>query len=344
MGAVLSFFDAPTPAASTDPAIECYSEAEVRKVLSVRGVNVDAQCATWKSLVDVIDAATMHVGETAEVLSLPKFRVIDARPQRELFQTLFNKATSLLQGKYLNTRGISSRTLVGAKGIGKTSSLLACNSVAPWAFPGVVSMYFDFNDFTQSVFAERTVMDVVYQELHAHLLLSYSPLDRPTRVADVVRVLDAGDRRLLLLLDEFDALYETPPLTEPHAAQIALRTLAGLKAAGDESSGRLAVVLCGSSSLLQLLVQGDKSKLVTERYPLASLAQGLNGTKYQKLVIDAYVARTLLEPVGRSLAAVSDDDLELPCMAGCGAKVHPSIHPVLPMSSVGKNCFSISPR
>ena len=87
------------------------------------------------------------------------------------------------------------------------------------------------------------------------------------------------------------AYYKTHILSPPSTAwKIALRPLADLKAAGDNDSGRLFVVLCGSSSVLHLLVtlvQGDKSKLVTERYPLASQAPGLNGTKYHKIAIDS---------------------------------------------------------
>ena len=101
---------------------------------------IGQSCCTYCSVADVLAAS----------LKLVEYRIYSTRAHEDVYDILLSQSINLSQGKYLSTIGLSSSTMVGAKGIGKTTSLKTFAHICKYFIPGVHVLYISFNNIMGS--------------------------------------------------------------------------------------------------------------------------------------------------------------------------------------------------
>ena len=185
---------------------------------------------------------------------------------------LVSHARTLEAGRFTGINGAPCRTLVGARGIGKSALMRAFALVAPSAFPSLMPVYLS----GQGILQPQHILQAGHLQypLAAAAALHHLPFC-------TLKTLPTG-KRLLLLVDEFDDLYRVPA-SHPALERNVLTTLGLLSALGDRVDGNSSVLLCGSSSATYDLVQGDGENL-GRAFPLALKGiPDLNSTKFERL-------------------------------------------------------------
>jgi hypothetical protein len=178
--------------------------------------------------------------------------------------------------------GTHARTILGAKGIGKSTLLMQFVKVAGALFPNVIPVYVSYSEPRHD-----DLMVTVVQELVARDVMD---ADWASRVPDIELVslvlgaLKEKGKRLLLVVDEADQLYRVDHAKLPVEAKAANKTLGRLAALGDRGGHWTAVLLCGSSSVLPLLItaNGTRDAGIRAEYPGVVGAPNLNGTKFSE--------------------------------------------------------------
>ena len=188
--------------------------------------------------------------------------------------------TTCLNGAAFTRNGTHARTIVGAKGIGKSTVLTQFVRVAEAAFPNVIAVYASYSephydDLMVPVVKElvkRGVMDVDWA----------GRVPDNELVALVLGALRQSGKRLLLVVDEMDQLYRVDYAQNPDIAKAAYKTLGRLAALGDRGGEFTSVLLCGSSTVLPLLItaNGSRDAGIRSEYPRVFGAPNLNGTKF----------------------------------------------------------------
>ena len=210
---------------------------------------------------------------TDEPPALPLFHTA---AHATLLRVLVDHARTLSAGYFKGINGAPCRTLLGARGIGKSALMRAFALVAPSAFPGLMPVYLSGQGITHPLHALHAghLQDV----LAAAAEQQHLPFNN-------VRMLPTG-RRLLLLVDEVDDLYRVSAV-DPALARRVLATLGMLCRLGDRTDGNSSVLLCGSSSATYRLVQGMNARL-EHTFPLVRLGiPDLNCTKFECLRLPA---------------------------------------------------------
>ena len=199
-----------------------------------------------------------------------------------LLDALAWHARALAAGVFVGINGLPCRTIVGARGIGKTAVLRAFCAVAPSAFPSLIVLYATGEGVGDACSAFRAAH---LRELVGAALAERAgaPLDR-AGTGDVNAALDAAGLRALVVVDEVDELYRVPD-TEAAAVANVNATLGALATIGGSTAGRFGVFLCGSSASTQRLVCGDGAHLA-DRFPLVRHGiPNLNSHKFKPLRI-----------------------------------------------------------
>lgn len=184
--------------------------------------------------------------------------------------------------------GTHARTIVGPKGIGVSTLLRQLVTAAEVIFPNVISMY---------VSHERPRGDELMVTLGRHLvgrgIIDSSTMEdaiRTDTLDDVVLdSLMSKGKRLLLVVDEMDHLYRLDHTKSPEEARAAFRTLGSLALLGSVGGPVSAVLLCGTSVVLPLLITTNATRddHLRKEYPGVVGAPNLNGTKYSELRVYA---------------------------------------------------------
>jgi hypothetical protein len=198
------------------------------------------------------------------------------------------KCTRLSNDGFYTKGDVASRTLLGPRGIGKSTTLRAFAAVAPLVFPNVIPLYISF---ISRAARSQPLMTTVAAALR----------DNGIRVDDesvdgVADALYAASKYALLLVDEIDKLYEAPLPPVPWMARIfgagpwlppAVQTLHDLAHIGDHTSGRFSTILCGSSGMLVDLLTMNAATNTDAMHLFPLLRQGLNinGSKFKELRI-----------------------------------------------------------
>jgi len=196
-----------------------------------------------------------------------------------IYDVLLGHGRNLSSGNYQGTRGESCSTLVGAKGIGKTSSLQMFARICKFVIPNVYVVYVNFNNIRSSDpnFLKFSLITLIVIQLR--LLGLVVPEFNEKAPKDVLLTyLQTAKISVLVLIDELDQLYKTV-LPDNDVNQITLHDLACL---GNQPTGRVSVVLCGSSAMMEDLIttNGIKDTNIVAEFPLLTGAPNLNGTKY----------------------------------------------------------------
>ena len=179
-----------------------------------------------------------------------------------IFDILLSHAHSLSRNEYYDTMGECSATLVGAKGIGKTRSLRTFVKLVPKIFKNICTIYINFNNiFATGSKLQSSIISIVTQKL-SELEIEIPETDDPKKAL------------LSLLVDELDQLYKSIEISS-------LCSLHDLVALGNQSTGTVSVIVCGSSAMMEALITCNADENIRREFPLLNKgAPSLNGTKY----------------------------------------------------------------
>ncbi len=178
------------------------------------------------------------------------------------------------------TNGVHARTLVGAKGTGKSTLLRHFVEVVEALHPEVVAAYVTCTDSG----TEHLLLPVARHLVHLNIIDSHSSVDAAvdgSKLHDLImQSLYEKGKKLLLVVDEMDQLYRCIP--QDAATFIpARRSLSSLASLGDRGGSVCAVLLCGSSAVLPLLItaNGSRDLGIVSEYPTVRGAPNFNGQK-----------------------------------------------------------------
>lgn len=208
----------------------------------------------------------------------------DTQFHREIYSHLISCTSLLKKNVYANTRGESSMTVVGSKGIGKSTTLRTFVEIVGTVIPNIESVYVTFAGYNQGKHPLGTmdVGDVCAQVLGVEPEKSVFGGHIPT-VDAIVNYLKKHDRYLFLVVDELDQLYlQRKDCEEKKVLQ---STLGQLCSIGDREEGRVIAAVCGSSAALPQLI--TRSAVANEQmrnlFPFVSVSPDLNGDKFHAL-------------------------------------------------------------
>ena len=183
---------------------------------------------------------------------------------------VYDETRALLDNDYLKTSGNATRLIHGEKGIGKTQALK------------------DASDALCTVPAFRDRIVPIYHEYAgrapvlippSHLIADGLGLLRGSlNIQGCIAALKLSNKYAFVIADEVDNLYSS--LVNEYNRHVIIGELAEL---GTQDSGRIYTLLCGSASLLPILINKNAvhyPELVTE-YPLVANAVHLNSSKYR---------------------------------------------------------------
>ncbi|KJE94128.1 hypothetical protein CAOG_04815 [Capsaspora owczarzaki ATCC 30864] len=192
----------------------------------------------------------------------------------DILDYLTNLTNFLSAGKYEGRNGAATRTLVGAKGIGKTATCMTFIKAAASLWPNVIPVYLNYTGIqaqTHPLVDEHGGLNSVLRALKVPDDANFQVGQGQPAHAALLNFLDAHGLRMLLIVDELDEGYRFAT-RDSFAA-----TLAGFQVFGNSTEGLVAVVLCGSSATLPSLICGDQE---TE-FPLSFQGMpNLNDTKF----------------------------------------------------------------
>lgn len=201
--------------------------------------------------------------------------------------------TPFLQGRSgLNV----SCVFVGQKGGGKSTCLEAGALLLPLVHPNLVTVYCDMSKAAKGrflrdpLFIERLLVSALVRsgvdtpQCTEALLQSDQPPARNdgpvTNIIgfeEVVADLKASDKRLLVMLDEFEHVFQA--VEEEFKTRYAI--VDAVAQLANSRSGCIVTELCGSSTHLYSLItaQARKLKDVADLYPVVKISNSMNGSK-----------------------------------------------------------------
>ena len=226
--------------------------------------------------------------------------VYDSPTHKEIACRLFNLCRGLQEGSFAGRNGLATAVFVGTQGIGKSWMLRLFVSVCNALFPNLWAMYSTLDDIVDHPLSSTPLLETVKSRLFGHNIPD----------PDLFTALAKSNRRLLLILDELDTLYKQDPdqhVGPSPSRNVYLDTLHNLNQFGNNSDGRVAVVLCGSTLLLHQLIKAETS--LSERYCMVKKAPHLNNTKFRPVRIHG--AAPTCMALARQVAPHSETDKEV---------------------------------
>ena len=204
--------------------------------------------------------------------------MIDGEPQRELYRFLMERCYILARGGFQGERGTSSSTLVGCKGLGKTTAFRNFITLAPLLYEDVIPIFITCEDNVSTGLADTTFLKAVEvlceMELGWEIRKKLNFLElSATRLTEC---LATKGKYLLLIIDELDMLYQTNPDRFPRITD----SLSELSCIGNSPSGRISCVLSGSSAMLEHLIRTNVLPGMKDEFAGLKGAMNLNGTKF----------------------------------------------------------------
>lgn len=168
--------------------------------------------------------------------------------QDSIYSQLLRMFKSLVEESFQGKTGTFAKVLQGPKGLGKTSCLRNFASAASYMSRDVDTFYLAFpehedvpNDLLQE---DTSLCSIIMKEL----MLSLSePTERMNRSDQLVQALCEKDRRLVLIIDELDIMFQ---YNRDDCISFIDKSLAELNSLANTRSGRLMIIVSGSSSQL----------------------------------------------------------------------------------------------
>ena len=212
----------------------------------------------------------------------------DTESHRLLVKELDRRLRALDNGSQIGHNGAGTRCFVGAKGIGKSTIMENFTRATPkLASVNTTCCYISFNNIVSSSrFESRTVMDVLNEEIRKVLGQKH---EKYVDSQSFAQYLYDNNHQVLLLVDELDQLYR-----QGNSQHVALyrKNLSELAYIGDDTSGVMACVVCGSSAVLPQLITSTVPVGLENEFTLKDLPN-LNGTKYRSTRIPSILPTNL---------------------------------------------------
>jgi Cdc6-like AAA superfamily ATPase len=127
-----------------------------------------------------------------------------------MYETLLSSCVSLSKDKFKDVVGASSLTLIGPRGIGKTTTLKNMVYTISILFPQIIPIYVNYVNILANRYTQRTpILQIVADRLAPHNIEIDEKQDNsfyPVREA-----LQESGSYVLLIVDEMDKLYEVQP-------------------------------------------------------------------------------------------------------------------------------------
>ena len=206
-------------------------------------------------------------------------RMWRTRAHRELFGLLSHKCNNLLEGDFNNTVGVSTRTLLGAKGIGKSSALTSFLQLCPSLYgESLVPIYVSYYSIqSDDLLRKNSLGQILFRELN-QVGLNVKSED----IHDTLVALRNENRKLLLVVDEIDRLFSCKSDFE-----YSQRTIGDLTAIAENRFGVSSALICGSSASLPDLVSNKActNEELRLRFPLVNHVGSMNGSKFEEIRI-----------------------------------------------------------
>jgi hypothetical protein len=256
----------------------------------------------------------------SSALAYPLYR-IDSHVQ--MAEVLLRFCQGLSSGRYFGTTGIHARALQAPKGEGKTTLLRAFTAVCQSVFPDIIPVYISYADFgTDKHLQTKCVHEIVLDQLVLRGVLKRKEISGSNTMSLISKALERSNRRVLLLVDEFDELYRVDRADEPELARLAKASMRSVSSFANLSTGRVGVVVCGSTASLRKLLSCNPGtdKGFWKEFPNLAGAPHLNGTKFARFVVkpspcvDLSVARAVLE--AQSTFPVKESTVRLAAFVG----------------------------
>ena len=241
----------------------------------------------------IVDAASKLPLPSASD-DLPVGGVFESVAQHQLYEILFGTGTTLSLDGFRGFGDAASMTLLAPRGVGKTTALKAFAVIAPLFDTKLIPIYISYLPVGRDAdtaaikedatyVARNTILDMVADALEVHGIYVKPTLD------SIVEGLRKADKYALLLIDEVDKFYESrgnqaQPLGDPARRwSTEHQTLSELAQVGNDSRGRIAAILCGSSSLLGDLVTTNLRHTpgAMADFPVLNVALNINGQKFR---------------------------------------------------------------
>lgn len=205
------------------------------------------------------------------------YQVYNTEAHKGIYSRLISQSNTLVKDGYVNRMGENCITLVGAKGIGKTTSLKTFVTLSKYVVPGFYAIYVSLNNILiDKDLSSKTLLTVVVKILRGlGVEIRDMTADEVHTGLHLVNVLLEKKIKLLLLIDELDQLYKIKE-------KVALENLHELSFLGNQSTGTVSVIVCGSSAMMEFLITTNASQSIRDEFPLLTMgAPNLNGTKFQ---------------------------------------------------------------
>ena len=211
------------------------------------------------------------------------YNLYNTRTHVGIFDILLGYANNLNANAYYNRRGENAITLVGTKGIGKTFSLQAFVKLCPYVVPNIYAVYVNFNNILSSE-PEFNYSLITIISLQLRLLgVPVPEMDESVIGAkdNLLNYLVASNTKILIVVDELDQLYKS-------TRTISKITINDLAALGNQPTGKVFVVICGSSMMMNEVIFHGADENVRREFPLLTSGgiPNLNCTKY--LIMHVY--------------------------------------------------------
>lgn len=204
------------------------------------------------------------------------YPLYNTEAHKSLYSKLISQSNALINDCFVNRQGESCLCLIGTKGIGKTTSLKTFVTLSKFVVPDLFAIYISFNNFLiDDALLSKTLLTVVMEVLEGLGVNVRTIRDDESHTGlHLVNVLLEQKAKLLLLIDELDQLYKV-------RERIALENLHELSYLGNQGTGTVSVVVCGSTSMMPSLITAHASQPVKDEFPLLTMgAPNLNGTKF----------------------------------------------------------------
>ncbi|KAL9650223.1 hypothetical protein ABK040_014879 [Willaertia magna] len=212
---------------------------------------------------------------------------------------------------FKHKRGAGSYCLVGNRGIGMSATLVNFTAICEHIYPKVIPIYISYHNVSKCRYLqELSILDIAHDVL---IEKGYSFRPEGTPFMQILNVLKRNDKRIVIFVDEIDALYTVDPTTNLIIANHVVSVLAELATIGNDDSGLISALLCGSSSMIELLISNEARLYpsVSSTFPLANVSPNMNRTKFRALRIRSFpptcvdVARKVLNTLDEGLIKVA---------------------------------------
>jgi len=259
----------------------------------------------------IVDEVAKMGGERPADVQMPD-GLYHTPAHRKMVDLLWYHTQDLNNDYFYGVNGGPCRTIVGAKGIGKSAVFQAYTTACSIMYPDVVCVLITYSGYGREgdLASAGGLAKVVATNLKARKFIN-AEVPEPCLAENLPEMLDDTNLRLFILVDEIDDLYRAGAgAFEQNTREI----LGDLSRLGDQTTGLFAVFLCGSSANIPMLISKNSAAEMMVEFPVLQFSSNLNGTKFRDehlpstLPVDIdhiteLLGKTSLPPQARRLVA-----------------------------------------